>query len=591
MDMVVALAGRELVRAGRDRRTHITRWLIVGWLLFVLYVRHAAYYSVVLYGPLRAGSTAEFAGDLVDYLVGQQTLLILLVVPSFAAGAVTDEKVRGTLEALFLAHLSPASVIVGKLLARVALGFVFSLAVWPVIAFVGFPGGVTPVFFLALGVTTMLLLLGVCALSLLCSVWTRTTREAVVSAYVVLIVGASLVVAASVGVVRHEWLAALNPVYVLDAARHQPDYPALFHRLRLAVVGWAAITAVCAGVAIWRLRPAYIKQLGRQAPRRLRRLQFRPAVTDQPITWREQHTSRWPRWLGWLAMFAVGFAVVFQIANTATTQSDLTSWVTSWFFALSSLAALTAGVHASGSIVGERDRKTWEVLLTTPERFDVIIDHKMEGIVNSVWPYWIAGAIGSGLALSLHQWQDGNDVLVFLAALVVAGFVVWGLREFRAPWTHCALVVAIACGSLGGWMVFVVPASAIMTLAIARLMTAVGLYVSARSTSGWVSLVVTVLLGSFATSVLALASTPLACASCCTFMILTAAMQKFFSEDSLEVLPFAWALGCMIAIWWGSVVFRGWVIAWLVGRDRIPEREAGWTRAWNQLDDRAAPEP
>src|SRR5207244_3869105 len=165
--MIGVLFVRELSRAGRGRLTHYARCVYAGWLILVLYFFHAAYYTDYLFlspaGKFPAGATADFAHRLVDFLVFQQTMVVLLAGPSFAAGAVTDEKVRGTLEPLFLAHLTPAGIILGKLLARVAQGSLWSLAAWPVIAFAGFPGGVTPIFFICLAVITVLMLTGASA--------------------------------------------------------------------------------------------------------------------------------------------------------------------------------------------------------------------------------------------------------------------------------------------------------------------------------------------------------------------------------------------------------------------------------------------
>ncbi|MBX7105155.1 MAG: ABC transporter permease [Gemmataceae bacterium] len=574
--MIAALSARELARAGRDRRVHYARWAIAIWLVVVLYFRHAAYYAdwIVLSarGEFRAGATADFACRLVDYLIAQQTILLVLIVPAFAAGAVTDEKVRGTLEALFLAHLSPVSVILGKLIARVAQGFVWSLASWPVIALVGLPGGVTPVFFLALAVTTLLLLAGICAVSLLCSVWTRTTRDAVVISYGVLGFLMMMVLGAGFAGGRWSWLAALNPEYVLDAARHSPDYPELGRRLRDAVLGWSFIAVACTAIASWRLRPAYIKQLGRRTPQIASTLQFRPAIDDRPVAWKEQYTARWPRWVGWLITGFLAFLVTIGTQNATGSVSQTAEALFQWQWTLLFFVSLAAGARASAGIVAERDRKTWEVLLTVPDDFERIIDQKLSGIVDAIWPYWISAACCAGLTLSIFGLRKSDDWMLFSFSLLAGGLAVYLLRKARVPWVPwCGLALATACAGNAGWLLALVPFCAGLAAVSMRLMAAVGLYISARSSSGWVSLVMTVIIGYLVGAALIGASTPLACLSCCTLMIFAAAVRDYLGADGIQLWPYFWGIGCLLALWWGSVVFRAWTVAWLVRHERVPD--------------------
>src|SRR5262249_48306217 len=68
--------------------------------------------------PPTPADTARFASGLVSLILAQQFLLIALVTPAFAAGAITDEKTRGTLQSLLTAHLTPAAIVLGKLFAR-----------------------------------------------------------------------------------------------------------------------------------------------------------------------------------------------------------------------------------------------------------------------------------------------------------------------------------------------------------------------------------------------------------------------------------------------------------------------------------------
>src|SRR5205085_8568128 len=129
------------------------RWLYGGLVAAELLLA----YHLALPGPGLAPSPSELTAQarrLLDLLVAQHFLLLALVAPAFAAGAVTDEKTRGTLEPLFTTHLGPAAIVAGKLLARAAQVGLLALAPLPAVALVGPAGGAPPEFLLGLVAVT-----------------------------------------------------------------------------------------------------------------------------------------------------------------------------------------------------------------------------------------------------------------------------------------------------------------------------------------------------------------------------------------------------------------------------------------------------
>src|SRR5215217_91162 len=113
----------ELLRAGRRGKAHVLRWVYAAWLcaqlLYVFDQTHAPEYKGVGTGrPSPTKAAANFGQQLRDLVLGQQFVLIVLVAPAFVAGAVTDEKTRGTLQNLLTAHVTPADIVLGKLAAR-----------------------------------------------------------------------------------------------------------------------------------------------------------------------------------------------------------------------------------------------------------------------------------------------------------------------------------------------------------------------------------------------------------------------------------------------------------------------------------------
>src|SRR5262245_3601491 len=113
--MLGPVLGAELLRAGRRGRAHVGRWAFAGWLALQFLSFFGEYASLPPNLRPTAGSTAGFARGTLDLLLAQQFLLVFLATPAFAAGAVTDEKTRRTLDYLLASPLGPTAVVLGKL--------------------------------------------------------------------------------------------------------------------------------------------------------------------------------------------------------------------------------------------------------------------------------------------------------------------------------------------------------------------------------------------------------------------------------------------------------------------------------------------
>lgn len=564
----------ELARIARGRLPHWARWAYGGWLVLMLYAWLATYYAEVNLSA-RPGVTADLAHDLVDFLVRQQTILILLVAPTFAAGAVTEEKVKGTLEPLFLADLRPGEIVLGKLLARVAAGLAWSLAAWPILALAGQPGGVTPAFFAALAAVTLLQLAGTCAVSLLISVWSRTTRDAVVGAYALAAVLIVAVALARFAGPKWSAVAALDPNYVLDTARDQPDYDVLRTRLRRAFVSWGILAFGGAGVAAWRLRPAFIKQQqSRQRRGIAAKIDYRPTLTERPVEWRERYSGRGPpRWLLLMAAGAAGTASTVALSASATPGFDeLLSLHTLAIF----LISLAAGVRASACVVGERDRRTWDVLLATPMALDTIIGEKLDAIVGSLRSYYLAFLAAGCIVLSLSQGGAAADWhLLTVAGLLVAG-VVTAMDLFDAlptPLGQILLALAASFHSpLAALLAVLGPVYAEVGL---RFMAGVGAWFSARCANDWLSLLGTVVAGYLVGSVVAAASLPVGCLSCCVvsvvfFLLEWSSLVGIAGSDVWLMAAVVWSFGSLVGLWWAGRQARASAVRYLERTERVP---------------------
>src|SRR5438874_1857049 len=118
----------ELQHGSRRGRQFTFRWLFAGWMLLefcTLFLHYqmqspnGGIVSLLAKRGLALKSFSTFASTFAQLFVVQQFLLLLLAMPAFAAGSITDEKVRGTLQDLLTTNLTAKEIILGKLLAQV----------------------------------------------------------------------------------------------------------------------------------------------------------------------------------------------------------------------------------------------------------------------------------------------------------------------------------------------------------------------------------------------------------------------------------------------------------------------------------------
>ena len=105
-----------------------------------------------------------------------------------AAGTIAQERERRTIEYLFASTLSNAEIVLGKLLARLIHVGYLVLAGMPILFIAMLMGGIAPEAIVLLTIVTLSTALTVSIISITVSVWSARAREAVVRAYLVIIV-------------------------------------------------------------------------------------------------------------------------------------------------------------------------------------------------------------------------------------------------------------------------------------------------------------------------------------------------------------------------------------------------------------------
>lgn len=483
---------QELQLGGRRRWQRLFRRLFTGWLALQLLGYYVVYAIEVHFRSQYditgvPGLMGQFSSSLLDALVLQQLFVVLLATPAFAAGAITDEKARGTLEYLLTTDLSAADIILGKLLGRAALVGQLALAALPLLCLIVGLSGASLLLVVALAAVSVAPLFTLSAASLLASVWSRQTRDAVLAVY--FLGGAAYVLLAG-----SDGLTPFDPLHALSPAWAGTDLATLATRLLVFTLAWGLPGVACTALAAWRLRPAYRRQLeGTGRPRRVRWWRVRrPTVAAEPLRWKERHVEglaplavlrRVPRWL---AMAGIG--VLTLLSSLAILDSHLgpgqslgrvlghlaalrlpalwaaftpglgNAFLAQGIVALL-LASLVVGIRCSGAVTGERERRTWEALLLTPLPEPQLIRGKLWGIVGASYPYLAAYALPALLLAGVAGipalfWTLVCLPLTWLAMGMVGAAGLWCSVRSQSSWR--ALLGMLTFGYVVGFLLYFV---------------------------------------------------------------------------------------------------------------------------------------
>jgi ABC-type transport system involved in multi-copper enzyme maturation permease subunit len=532
--MIDAVLQQEWLLGSRRTRLHVFRWIYAAWLI-VLVAYGFGRYNVEEHQRLHQrgvandttflvrSSAPEMVGQwFAETFVTQQLLLLVLATPAFVAGAITDEKRRGTLQYLLTADLEARHILVGKLLGRMAQVALLAAAGLPLFALLAGFGGVEPITLLVLAAALLVPLFALASMTLLASVWCRQTRDAVLALYVLGML-AGLAVWYGQG-----WLRYFNPLFVVApawGAWRSLDLAEVGRRLLLSSLAWGTLGGVCLGLAIARLRPAYRAELENARPKTLRWYSaLRAPVPDEPIHWRERHVEglaptpglrRIPQWLA-VALVAVltvcSSASILLLSLPANVRLGDVLWALARFqparlaaimpsagtgflvqgVAVMLLASLIVGIRCSGAITGERERQTWEALLLTPLSAKQLIHGKLWGIMDSSYVYLLAYAAPALLLSVLGGVMALLWVLLWLAVTVLAMYYIgaaglWASARSKNSWR--ALLTTLLAGYVGGLAVYVctTPILAIVAALVGLLLLAFdrqfGTQMSARAGS------------------------------------------------------------------------------------------------------------
>jgi ABC-type transport system involved in multi-copper enzyme maturation permease subunit len=281
--MVGPVLYQELMLGARRNRAHIFRWFYAGWILLQLVaVLLTVSASRPIMGPGPYGARrpfdytdfAEFARTYLNLLVWQHYLVMLLSIPVLTAGAITDEKWRGTLQYLLVTELYSWEILVGKLIGRLYQVLLIAVVPLPLICFLGVFGGLDLSMLGALIVSSVVMGFALASMSLLASVLCRHTRDAVLGLYTTVGV-AYLLCRLAVALLRNYlaghvsvWLNRLeallscfDPLHPMGAGWSLDDPGERGGRVLASALAWGSLGLVCLVLATLRLRASYLRYL------------------------------------------------------------------------------------------------------------------------------------------------------------------------------------------------------------------------------------------------------------------------------------------------------------------------------------------
>lgn len=358
----------ELRQLATARRTYVVRFCYAA-VLFSL----ACW---LFYGANASDTSVLGRGrDVFLRLFQVQFWALCVLVPAVTCGVIAEEKGRDTLGVLLLSPLGGVRITTQKLLSRLVPMFSFVLLSLPLLAVAYSYGGVSNE---QLGAGIVLLLLA-CAqigsLSVLMSVWGRTTMEAMVMTYAVF--------AASVFTCLPLW-----PIYYITD-QSWSAVPLLvsvvFSSVCIALAATSLVSRAFQNTHNYLLQfqlsvDRFVADVNRMAGgiRLFAENDTGPGM--HPVRWRETDRKSLGR-VRYLARILIltELPLIF-VAAMVESPVGLVHGVLRTV--LWTLAIVLLGAQGATTIAGERSRGTLDVLLTTPLAGESILREKLSGLIR-----------------------------------------------------------------------------------------------------------------------------------------------------------------------------------------------------------------
>ncbi len=427
----------DLVRQTRRALPTVVRLLYLGTLFLILLFAHLNQSSFSRDGQLPPGAVSRMVQEFCSIFLVMQFLLIVALTPALTAGSLTEEKEKQTMPFLLASSLRNHEIVLGKLASRLVSVLLIVIAGLPVFSLLQLLGGIDPGWLLAGFIASGATLLSLAAVSIAWSALLSRSRDALLFAYLSL--PAYLLLArASLLLLSNNNLPALDALVLAFSAgdpfrAYERSLDSLYGRgadsldevLGEYLLFHGIVTFCCLAIAVLQVRRVALKEASiPQGPSSIRETR---QVDDRPILWRELHAERGPR-LHWLARVVLVILVGLSFLpamfflhgepKSSGLERDMNIWVRTVGTLVACLLLLAVGIRAAGSISGERQKQTFDILLTTPLELREILSGKWLGAVGSIRKGWVWLVAIAGLGIG-----TGGLHIVALPLLGICWFI------------------------------------------------------------------------------------------------------------------------------------------------------------------------
>ena len=421
------------VRSARRSNFGILRAVYAGALLVVLFLVYSGtvqtgsstfWESLWRPGTVQYKDIAKFGEAFFYVFVAVQFAAVMLLTPVCAAGAITEEKERRTLEYLLATDLGDREIVLGKLASRLAYLVLFMLTGLPVLSFLQFMGGVSPNLVIAAFIMTGLSMMSLAGLSVAVSVFATRTRGAVFLTY--LLAASYLLVSSCCCALPLDWLTAGNFVI---AVRRVFGSPSGVEDNLLGVFIEYSIFHVLAftGCCLWAIVNLRVRSEKRPAGVTVTVSGPVPAsrrIERSSPAWGPDEMARARRRVmvfGVMGLLMGGYTLLLSLAAAVSSGAVdvFTNGLARYFGSgLACLMLMGVAVRAAGTFTSERDRQTLDsLLMTTLDNRDILFG-KWLGSILGVRKGWLV----LGPIYSLALFTGGLHPLA-LPALLAAWFI------------------------------------------------------------------------------------------------------------------------------------------------------------------------
>jgi ABC-type transport system involved in multi-copper enzyme maturation permease subunit len=381
------------------------------------------------YSTLRAGLIALLATEI--------TVAIILT-PALLAGSLAGEKERGSLALLMTTRVSPREIVMGRALAKFSqIGMILFTGL-PATILLAEMAGIRPPALIAMLAQPAAVAFGIGGVALATSAMSRRGRDALLVVYLLVVLALFLAplvhffpVSPALGVV--DWLSPYHGMIETTWAEDPSG--------SLGVIGlWSVFGVLGLAIASWRLRPSWLRLVGGDERGRTgKRNLWVPPLGDRPILWKELHIERAGslgragKWLGLMvvAYLVLGSTIIagnvawysFVVVQPSILDQYrvmLGEWITDSASSVSALIQVAVALRAAVAISSERERGTWDGLLTSPLEGKDIVRGKLWGSLYALRLLFVAALWAWILALVCGAMKPLDFVTVLISTFVIA---------------------------------------------------------------------------------------------------------------------------------------------------------------------------